>query len=110
MMCDEQWSEWIEWPGGGDCPIEVGVAHQVRLRDGGERYCDDSSFWDWRHFGEFEDITHYRCKISIEEAMNNAATGCVFGESSVSPYDAYTTDELVHAVRGMREEIKRRCA
>lgn len=113
MMSDEQWSEWIEW-GGGEAPVKDGVAFSVRLR--GEDIHEEpydpmgnkASTWRWDHRDTFGDIIAYRYKLSDEdeqliEAMQEAV-------AIERPYDAYTTDELVHAVRNMREEIRRRCA
>lgn len=50
-------SDWIEWPGSDNSPVEAHV--EIKLRDGST----DTAFsheWVWRHSGESDDIVAYR--------------------------------------------------
>ena len=63
-------SDWIEWGGGDECPLEIGTIIDAKYRDGfvekrvpaGEySYSPDSrAAKDWRHTGNDYDIIAYR--------------------------------------------------
>lgn len=51
---------WIRWDG-FHFPIQDGVAHQVRFRDGEVSEVDyEASGWPWMHDGDDSDIVAYR--------------------------------------------------
>ena len=52
--------EWIEWAG-GECPVDVNVDVEVRLRGGGTNEMSAMSF-DWYHvsYDAESDIVAYR--------------------------------------------------
>ena len=52
---------WIPWSG-GECPLEYGVIHHARFRDGCESALDaDAPGWlGWKHRGADFDIIAYR--------------------------------------------------
>ena len=66
-MTDEQWSDWIPWPG-GECPIpwakedewEPRVAHECIL------WWSDAILHGWMRTGDDCDITAYRYRIDKE--------------------------------------------
>lgn len=57
------WSEWIDWAG-GECPLDEGVAGQVRFRSG---YQEDATYgWDWSHRSVLGDIVAYRYDLASD--------------------------------------------
>jgi len=62
---EEQWSEWIEWPGGGEAPIPDGVEFEVCLRHGDPEPDNKASQWVWSWDEEHpgQDIVMYRYRL-----------------------------------------------
>ena len=58
---EPSYDDWIPWAG-GECPLEYGVIHHVRFRDGYESALDaDAPGWlGWKHRGADFDIIAYR--------------------------------------------------
>lgn len=57
---EPSYDDWIPWAG-GECPLEYGVIHHVRFRDGYESALDaDAPGWlGWKHRGADFDIIAY---------------------------------------------------
>ena len=51
---------WIEWRGGGECPVPLETKVAVKFRRGDIDHDDMAGFWTWDHYQRNGDIIAYR--------------------------------------------------